>query len=139
MSETYNLSTSKNLYKKNYNYSIPQKNSTKYIFNLQLGFIDGSFTTFRKIDKNKCTNLIFKDDNIYYKNIKSYSINISVIKNDISKPFNNSGYIKNCMTFFSKQDNNIYIEFYKLNDNKTTCTCRYIDYDDLGMSVSPPF
>lgn len=122
-----------------YGYSISPKFPTKYLFELRLGLDDGSYVTFRKMDENRYTELIKNNDNISYKNIQTYSIYISVVPDNIEKTFSNSGYLKNFMTFFSNQDNNIYIEFNRLNNGKATCTCRYVDYNNLGLSISPPF
>lgn len=123
-----------------YGYSISQKSPPKYLFELKLGLSDGNYITVRKIDENRYTNLLNNDDNINYENIVSYSIHVSLIPDDIETIFTNTGTIQdNCMSFFSNQDNNVYIEFNKLNNGKATCTCRYIDYNNLGLSISPPF
>lgn len=122
-----------------YCYSIPQKAPSKYLFELKLQLKDGNYKTIRKIDENRYTNLLENDDNIDYENIVSYYINISILPENIEQNFNNSGYLKTYMTFFSNQENNIYIEFNRLNNGKATCTCRYVDYDNLGLSISPPF
>jgi len=122
-----------------YGYSISQKCPTKYLFELRLGLNDGSYLTFRKIDENRYTDLIKNDDDISYENIRSYFVHISVIPDKVEQTYSNSGYVKNFMTFFSNQDNNVYIEFNRLNNGKATCTCRYVDYDNLGLSISPPF
>jgi hypothetical protein len=122
-----------------YGYSIPTKSPTKYLFELRLGLNDGSYISIRKIDENRYTNLINNDDNINYENIVSYSIHISEIPDNVEKTFSNSGYLSTYMSFFSNQDNNVYIEFNRLNNGKATCTCRYVDYNNLGLSISPPF
>lgn len=122
-----------------YGYSIPTKVPSKYLFELRLGLSDGSYKSIRKIDENRYTNLINNDDNINYNNIVSYSIYISEIPENIKKIYSNSGYLSTYMSFFSNQDNNVYIEFNRLNNGKATCTCRYVDYNNLGLSISPPF
>lgn len=122
-----------------YCYSIPKQSPTKYLFELRLGLNDGSYISVRKIDENRYTSLINNDDNINYENIVSYSIHVSLIPDEIEHTRTNSGYIKTFMSFFSNQDNNIYIEFNRLNNGKATCTCRYVDYNNLGLSISPPF
>ena len=141
MSGTYNTSSEAIPIQRNnrYGYSISKKSPTKYLFELRLGLDDGSFITFRKIDENRYTDLIKNDDDISYENIQSYSVHISVIPDNVEQTFSNSGYLKNFMTFFSNQDNNVYIEFNRLNNGKATCTCRYVDYNNLGLSISPPF
>lgn len=122
-----------------YGYSIPEQSPSKYLFELKLNLNDGTNISIRKIDENRYTSLLNNDDNINYENIVSYSIHISVIPDNIEKVFTNSGYLSSYMTFFSNQDDNVYIEFNRLNNGKATCTCRYIDYNNLGLSMSPPF
>lgn len=122
-----------------YCYSIPKQSPTKYLFELRLGLNDGSYVSVRKIEENRYTSLISNEDNINYENIVSYSIHVSLIPDEVENIHTNSGYIKTFMSFFSNQDNNIYIEFNRLNNGKATCTCRYVDYNNLGLSISPPF
>lgn len=123
-----------------YAYSIPEKVPTKYLFELKLGLEDGNYITIRKVDENRYTNLLNNNDNINYESIISYAIHVSLIPDDVETIFSNTGTIQdNCMSFFSNQANNIYIEFNRLNNGKATCTCRYIDYNNIGLSISPPF
>ena len=140
MSNIYSVSSAAIPIKKqhNYGYSISQKHPTKYLFELHIGLNDGSYQSFSKIDENRYTDLININDNISYENIQSYSINISLIPESLDETFTNTGYLKNFMNFFSNQDNNIYIEFNKLNNGNTSCSCRYIDYNKLSVSISPP-
>lgn len=123
----------------NYSYSMSQKEPVKYLFELRVGLRTGDYLSFRKIENNRYTSLITPDDNIKYEDIISYSINISLIPDEENTIFFSSGIVKNFMPFFSSQDNNVYIEFNKLANGKATCISRYIDYNNLNLSISPPF
>ena len=122
-----------------YGYGVPRNSPSKYLFELRLKLNNGETKIVRKIDDNRYTNLLGINDNINYENIQHYSIYVSIITDNIDNTYNTSGYLKTCETFFSNQDNNVYIEFNRLNNGKVQCTCRYVDYDNIGLSISPPF
>ena len=122
-----------------YGYSIPKSVPSRYLFELKLELENGDEREIRKIDENRYTDLLDIDDDIDYEKIKSYNIFISVLGDNVDNTFKTSGNLKSYMSFFSNQDNNVYIEFNRLNNGKAKCTCRYVDYDNLGLSISPPF
>lgn len=122
-----------------YGYGVPRTSPSKYLFELKLKLNNGEIKTVRKIDDNRYTNLLDINDNINYENIKHYSVNVYIIKDDIDSTYNTSGYLTPCESFFCNQDNNVYIEFNRLNNGRVECTCRYVDYNNIGLSISPPF
>lgn len=122
-----------------YSYSVPRRNPNKYLFELEIVLDNGESKIIRKIDENRYTLLLDNNDNISYENIVSYNVNISIIPDKLNLYFSSSGELKKYLSFFSNQDNNVYIEFNRLNNGKATCTCRYVDYENLGLSISPPF
>lgn len=121
-----------------YGYSIPTTNTNKYLFELSLNLKDDTHMV-RKIDENRFTTLFNNDSNIKYDNIIGYSVNITIIPDHLEQVFQCNGNLNNKMPFYSQQANNIYIEFNKLANGNATCTCRYVDYNNLSLSCSPPF
>jgi hypothetical protein len=136
MSQAIAIKNTRNSQK--YGYSIPTQNSQKYLFELFLTLKNGN-QTFRKIEENRYTTLIKLEDDIDYQDIENYNINISVIPDKLNQVYSCNGKVNNSMGFFSNQDNNIYIEFNRLANGKATCTCRYVDYNDIKLSYSPPY
>jgi len=121
-----------------YGYSIPKTNTNKYLFELSLTLKNNN-QMLRKIDENRFTTLFSNDSNIKYEDIIGYSVNITIIPDHLEQVFHCNGQINKNMPFYSQQANNIYIEFNKLSNGNATCTCRYVDYNNLSLSCSPPF
>jgi len=125
--------------KKSYSYSISGGNPLRYLYNLEIEMIDGEILNVRKIDENRYINLIAGGDDIDYERIVSYKLYVRVILDNDKRKYMNSGRIERSMSFFSNQENNVYIEFKRLNDGKARCICRYIDYNNIECGVSPPY
>jgi len=135
MSQSINIPTKSFHY---YSYSVPKININKYLFELVIN-LKHSTQIMRKIDENKFTTLLSTNNNIKYNDIIGYSINITIIPDHLDQVFHSTGKINQNMPFYSNQANNIHIEFIKSQNGCATCRCKYIDYNNLSFSCSPPF
>jgi len=124
-------------YTKSYHGFSDPHNSSKYLFCLELGMKDKSIKNFNKVEDSKYSHIIELDDELNYKDIVNFNVNVSEL------PFNGTNYsmygiIDHESTNFTQKDENFYIEFSQNNTGNALCTCYFIGVDFSTIFVSPP-
>ena len=110
---------------------------SQFIFEITLLLNDDSTKKHNEISYSKHCKLFTSNDMIPYNMIKSYILNITVIKftkesYKIEKIFDNT-----YDTYIYKNDD-MYIEFSKNTDGYTTCCCSLRILDNSRVFVTPP-
>ena len=120
--------------KENLYYSLSNDNfDSLFYFKLAIK-INNKDTVFINSGKQKFSNLIKFSNQIKYDQINNFEIEIKFFNNTY---FLNDN-ISNQSSFFSKQENNIFIEFSQDTNGFANCICYFIE-DDLSMlCISPP-
>lgn len=91
-------------------------------------------TIFINSGKEKFSNLIRFSNQIKYDQINSFEIQIKFFDNTYLLNDN----ISNQSSCFSKQENNIFIEFSQDTNGFTNCICYFIEDDLTTLCISPP-
>ena len=120
-----------------YSFSDPSAPKNKYLFSLELKLNNGTIKKFNKLENNKYSYIIDVEDEINYKDIKSFNINVIEIP-FTSQSYSMNGMINHDSTNFTQKDENFYIEFSQNNNGDAICTCYFIGVDFNTMFVSPP-
>ncbi len=120
-----------------YSFSDPSAPKNKYLFSLELKLNNGTIKKFNKLENNKYSYIIDVEDEIIYKDIKSFNINVIEIP-FTSQSYSMNGMINHDSTNFTQKDENFYIEFSQNNNGDAICTCYFIGVDFNTMFVSPP-
>lgn len=121
-----------------YSFSDPGFPLKKYIFELVVYFFDGSSKTFFKIENKQSSSIISLEDEIEYKNITNFKINISQIPIDEDNIYYMEGNIDHSYSFYNQNDDILYIEFSKNDIGNTICSCHFIDMNFNSICASPP-
>lgn len=124
--------------KSKFSFNLPPSDCQSYFFNLEINFFNGKKKTFKKIVDKKYAQLIDVDDKIKYSEIKNFIATITKIPNHDSKQIILNGDINHDVSNFTKNGDDVYIEFSKNNLSLTLCTCYYIGVDFSQMFISPP-
>ena len=120
-----------------YSSSHPSAPKNIYLFSLELKLNNGTIKKFNKLENNKYSYIIDVEDEINYKDIKSFNINVIEIP-FTSQSYSMNGMINHDSTNFTQKDENFYIEFSQNNNGDAICTCYFIGVDFNTMFVSPP-
>jgi hypothetical protein len=124
--------------KSKFSFNLPPSDCQSYFFNLEINFFNGKKKTFKKIVDRKYAQLIDENDKINYGEIKNFKATIIKIPTHDTKELILNGDINHNVTNFTKNAEDIYIEFSKNSLNLTLCTCYYIGIDFSQTFISPP-
>lgn len=104
-----------------------------YLFNLKIITTDGE-KIFKYNETTQHSNLIKSSDKILYSDLKKYEVTINY--NDNLYHLTDSIYQNS--SFYTGQNNNMFIDFSQDDLGYTICTCYYITKDINTLCISPP-
>lgn len=131
--------TNKIKYSKSWNsFSDPYNQIQNYLFELNIIMNNDEKKKFIKLETNKHCNLIFIKDQIKYNNIKKFKIYVKKIPDDYSLNYEMKGNINQDMSFYTQQNENLFIEFSQNSNGFAICNCTFIGLDFTKICVSPP-
>ena len=115
-------------------YSLSNDNFDSLFYFKLILKINNKETVFINSGKKKFSNIIKYSNQIKYDQINNFEIQIKFFNNTY---FLNDN-ISNQSSFFSKQENNIFIEFSQDSNGFTNCICYFIEDDLSTLCISPP-
>ena len=120
--------------KESLHYSLSNDNFDSLFYFKLIIKINNQDTVFINSGKQKFSNLIKFSNKIKYDQINSFEIEIKFFDNTY---FLNDS-INNQASCFSKQENNIFIEFSQDTNGFANCICYFIEDDLSTLCISPP-
>ena len=118
-------------------YAVPFSNFSKYLFELKLKTKQNKIKHFRKIENEKWAEIVSVFDRIKYEDILTFNISITQLPDGVDKVYTLKGELNDNFNTFTKNNDYIYIEFTKNNQGYLVCTCHFIGYEELKLSISP--
>jgi hypothetical protein len=119
-------------------FSDPYNQIQNYLFELNIKMNDDESKQFIKLESDKHCNLIIVKDQIKFKNIKTFKIIVKKIPDDYSYSYEMYDNIIHDQSYFTRKDDNLFIEFSQNSNGYTICNCSFIGYDFRKISISPP-
>ena len=116
------------------NYSLSNDNFDSLFYFKLVIKINNNDTNFIYSGKQKFSNLIKFSNQIKYDQINNFEIQINFFNNTYLLNDN----ISDQSSSFSKQENNIFIEFSQDTNGFTNCICYFIEDDLTMLCISPP-
>lgn len=115
-------------------FNIPESDKLTYEFILKIELKDGKEKLFKKIQSNAYAKLILFDDLLNFKDIEGYKLSLK-IKSNIEEEFELIDKLEE-VSFYSNNNNNLFIEFSQNNLGYVLCNCHYItNFGDKILSV----
>ena len=121
-----------------HSFSNPHNQIQNYLFELNIIMNNNEQRKFIKLESDKHSNLIFVKDQIKYNNIKTFVIYVKKIPDEYFSNYEMLGNINKDQSYFTKKDENLFIEFSQNSNGFTICNCSFIGIDFNKICVSPP-
>jgi hypothetical protein len=109
-------------------------NNQTFIFELLLK--SNKNINIRKIEKTKYCDILLENNNINYSDLEYFELKVLDLTND--KEYYLSDYLNKNSYSYSKNDNNLYIEFSHNSLGLARATCYIIGIDLNSYIISPP-
>lgn len=119
--------------KNKYSFNDTPNNQT-FIFELSLK--SDKNINIRKIEKTKYSDILLENNNINYSDIEYFELKVLDLTND--KEYYMSDTLNKNSYSYSKNDNNLYIEFSHNSLGLARATCYIIGIDLNSYIISPP-
>ena len=122
-----------------YTYSLPVSDFNRYLYELKIQFNNDKIKFIRKIEDQKRSQLIFKQDKIKFDEIKNFSLKVHILPDDNISDLELDGILDINTNNFTRSTDKLYLELLRIDSDYTECNCSVILTDTFKYSISPSF
>jgi len=119
-----------------HSFSNPNNQTQNYLFELIIDLNNKDKKIFIGLESDKHCKLINTKDQIKFDEIKTFRIIVKRIPEEMN--YQMEGKITSDQSFYTQNNENLFIEFSQNSSGYTICNCSFVGYDFFKICASPP-
>jgi hypothetical protein len=119
-----------------HSFSNPNNQTQNYLFELIIDLNNKDKKIFIGLESDKHCKLINTKDQIKFDEIKTFRIIVKKIPEEMN--YQMEGKITSDQSFYTQNNENLFIEFSQNSSGYTICNCSFVGYDFFKICASPP-